>query len=87
MYYCKFCGYTSHDNSITSCQNNYCVNYLTREVYYHSNTLPDDNSTLGFATVPFQIFKNIFKLDEVLMTGTVFPELYMPYTQKIINRS
>ncbi|MCL1901770.1 MAG: spore coat associated protein CotJA [Firmicutes bacterium] len=87
MYYCKFCGYTSNDNSIMSCQNKYCVNYSTKETNYQTHVLPDDNSALGFATVPFQTFKNIFKLDQVLLTGTVFPELYMPYTQKIINRS
>lgn len=54
----------------------------------HNNmNLPNDASTLAFATVPFQRFEKVLKLNEVLLTGTLFPELYMPYTYKIINRS
>ena len=87
MYYCKSCGYTSNNPGVMSCQNINCLNHLIKETTVPVNALPDDNSTLAFATVPFQKFKNTFKLDQVLIAGTIFPELYMPYTQKIINRS
>ena len=35
------------------------------------------------AYVPFQQFNEIFPPDKALMHGTVFPELYMPYTKRI----
>lgn len=83
MYNCKICGYFSNDASINSCQNPHCINFAN----FDSLKLPNDASTLAYAVVPFQRMTSIFKTDEVLKAGTIFPELYMPYTHKIFDRS
>ena len=49
--------------------------------------MPNASHTLAFATVPFQKFERTIPENEVLIAGTLFPELYMPYTYKIVNRS
>lgn len=36
----------------------------------------------GQAYVPRQVFDTVYPPDKALMHGTVFPELYMPYTKK-----
>jgi hypothetical protein len=41
---------------------------------------------LGFATVPNQVWGRIYDMETAMRQGTVFPELDMPYTKKIIDR-
>lgn len=48
--------------------------------------LPNDQHSLGFATVPNQTFDGISSLDDAMKNGTLFPSLHMPYNKKIINR-
>lgn len=86
MYNCEMCGYFSNDMKINSCQNHDCVNYGKHKNYYRTK-FPNDMSELAFAVVPFQKLNTVFKTSEVLKTGTIFPELYMPYTYKILDRS
>ena len=94
MYKCKHCGFVAYNEKIRYCLNSGCVNYcnpidcsdgckanevpLTQEV--------SDMHQLGFATVPFQKFKEIMPPCQALAAGTVFAELDMPYTKKIIRR-
>lgn len=37
---------------------------------------------LAHAYVPFQIYTRSYSPEEALKKGTMFPELYMPYTEK-----
>jgi len=48
--------------------------------------VPDSTHSYGFATVPMQQFGKIYSPQEAMKTGTLFPALDMPYSQKIINR-
>ena len=43
-----------------------------------NNELP-----LGFATVPFQTLKQVYRPKEALMYGTLFPELNMPWKSRL----
>lgn len=86
MYNCKYCGYMSDDMSINSCQNPDCSNYGKKDSVIKSFGMPDDMHQLAYATVPNQKMNMVFKPNEVLKAGTIFPELYMPYTYKIVNR-
>ena len=38
------------------------------------------NKELARAYVPFQIMNQVFNQEEALRRGTLFPELYKPYT-------
>ncbi len=40
---------------------------------------------LAHAYVPYQYLKNVFRPNEALCKGTLFPELYMPYKYKKNN--
>lgn len=44
---------------------------------YDLNNLP-----LAMAYVPWQHFHTVYEVDKALGCGTIFPELYKPYTGK-----
>lgn len=37
---------------------------------------------LGMAYVPWQHFDTVYELDKAINSGTIFPELYMPFVGK-----
>ncbi len=50
---------------------------------YRSQTEISDTFPLAMAYVPWQRFKGIFdNLEEAYRTGTIFPELDLPFTGK-----
>ncbi len=40
------------------------------------------NPLLAHAYVPYQTFMTVYPLNEALMKGTLFPELYFPYVSE-----
>jgi len=100
MFYCKFCGFFSRDSCAVSCGNRICREYTAVKPQNHSPPMrpttppmmpavyPPDNSTLAFATVPFQRMTGKFlPEDKWLRLGTIFPELSMTYPRKIFDRN
>ena len=93
MYQCRYCGFVSYNEHVNYCATQGCPNYRS---LYKNDYMPSADSPpkcevssmhqLSFATVPFQKFNGIMPPRESLAAGTVFGELSMPYTKKIIRR-
>ena len=92
MYKCRYCGSVSYGENAGYCRNVKCDYYCNRRSADtaierdNAGRYISDEHQLGFATVPFQTFGEIYPPDKGLRSGTIFPELAMPYTKKIFRR-
>jgi hypothetical protein len=93
---CKHCGYIPPNDTIKHCNNIGCKWYGKRidvdvdvdvaVAFAEQKHQENSCGMLGFATVPDQIFGRTYDMETAMAKGTVFPELDMPYTKRILNR-